>query len=174
MTNSIEPPIESEPPYQKIPGLTDDESKQWCRFACGSRCLLQLRAFAKAPVPVKEYVTQFRDQFNPGQLGAIDVSEIVRIAYDLELSKKVYAFRNRAVVRREIQKKVHRAVLLLTDRDKGENEEWGDYFHCRLFRGFASDGNWVFWHPNADGRDFLVGFSESDLDDRFAHFLVLH
>jgi hypothetical protein len=163
----------------RVPGLTDDESDQWNQYGCGSRCLLKLRELAQAPMTVKDYVTQFKDYFDPGKLGIIDVSEIVRIAHDLVLSNKVYAFRNREVVhresaRREGGKKVHRATLLLTDRDKDDAGVWGEYHHCRLLRGVLPTGEWVFWHPNADGIDFEVKFSEAELDERFAHFLALH
>ena len=99
---------------------------------------------------------------------------LVDIARDLEICTRADTRVSPDFVREIKNQKRFAGTIIVTDRGFDQAGAAHEFFHCRLFHGFDEIGRWLLWDPQQDGSSRFEAFSDTDLRECLAHFVIFY
>jgi hypothetical protein len=154
--------------------ITPEEEKQFLDFGCSSRCLIKFSELAGRPIKRDDFITAYRSFFPPNKCGGLTTSSLIEVGMKMELFTVACAVRRKEKVKKALHSEGANSAFVFTDWNQAPDGVWGEVYHTQLLLGFDPKGQWVVFHPNPDGRDMDIHYSDQELDERFAHFLLIY
>ena len=154
--------------------MTPEQEQQFNEYGCACRCLIELSKRQNKKITKDEFTSRYANRYSnwSTMFGVADKPRASDLAKELNLCSGTQDINDKDRVKEIFNNNKSKGILVFTEKSLVPNRSHETVYHCLLLTNLNSD-QWELFHPDKNGKDYLLTVSDVKLQSLLPSFLVL-